>query len=181
MSIDIAPGYYDAKPTCCGLTTSKNGFDQFAIEVAIEVDDSEVEGGKRTVHMTKFGGLDNDESLGYTARDAETCGCDTTIDPREWTVDPTRVVRVHVVQNGEYTDLKSIFPRDGGGGVLVKKQAMADDRKAVVAESVASRLAALRAKAGKEPAAPRPAMGKPAAPPKQQQKPPFEPDDDIPF
>jgi hypothetical protein len=111
MSIDIAEGYYDRQAHLLGLTSSKNGHDQFAIEVAIEVPDTSAEDGKRVVHMTKFGGLENDESLGYTARDAETCGCDVTKDIREWTVDTGRAVRVHVVDNGEYgMKLKSIFP-----------------------------------------------------------------------
>jgi hypothetical protein len=174
MSIDIAEGYYTAKPTCSGLTSSKNGHDQFAIEVAIEVPDTSAEDGKRVVHMTKFGGLENDESLGYTARDAETCGCDVTKDIREWTVDTGRAVRVHVVDNGEYgMKLKSIFPADPPGGVLVKKQAMADDRKAVVAQSVNERLAALRAKSGKSGPAPTPAR----KPPPQV----IGNEDDIPF
>lgn len=149
MNQDIPEGYYAAKPTECGMTRSKNGHEQFAIECAFEVPDDTAPEGKRTVHLTKFGGLDG-EGLEYTVRDAETVGCDTSLDIREWRVDPTRVVRVKVVIDGEWgAKLKSIFPADGaGGGALIRKQAMDEAQKASVAERVNARIAALKARGG---------------------------------
>jgi hypothetical protein len=173
-NIEINEGYYTAKPTACGMTVSKNGHDQFAIECAIEVAE---EGGTRTVHMTKFGGLEG-EGLEYTMRDAETCGCDVSQDIREWQVDPTKTIRVRVIIDGQYgAKLKSIFPLDGGGGVLIQKQAMAEDRKAAVASAVNQRLAALRAKAGQAsgPKAKNGAAPKPAPQPQASE------DDGLPF
>lgn len=139
MKTEIDEGTYAAKPTCCGLTVSKNGYDQFAIEVAIDLVNSQTK-ETRTVHMTKFGGLD-DGGLEYTVRDAETCGCDTTQDIRRWAIDPTREIRGKIVVDEYGPKLKSIFPADG---VLIKKQAMDDARKASVAKSTNARIAALR-------------------------------------
>lgn len=146
--MELKADYYTAKPTCCGLITTKNGFDQFAFEVAIKLTD-EATGETETKYMTKFSGLDG-QGLEYVMQDAETCGCNTSQDIREWMVDPKRSIRVKLEVDGEYgLKLKSIFPMDGGGGAIIKKQAMGEARKAAVAESVNARIAALRAKAGK--------------------------------
>jgi hypothetical protein len=150
---EIPDGFYNARPTCCGLTVSKNGYDQFAIEVAIEIDpDSE------SVTLTRFGGLDTNTDvhggcpLEYTMRDAEACGCDTSRDIREWDVDTTRTIRVKVT-NDEHGPKFKIYSGNGG---LIRKQAMDDSRAAAVATKLNGHIAALRAKNGLPPVSPRP-------------------------
>jgi hypothetical protein len=177
MNIDaknIQDGFYSAKPTCCGLILSKNGHEQFAIEVAIEI-----EGQDESVLMTTFGGLDSKPiqrqdgstttSLEITMDQAEACGVDTSLDIRKWNIDSTREVRVKIAgeeYNGTWTPkLRGIYPPGGGGG-LIRKQAMDDTRAAAVASRLNSHIAALRAKRGTPAAAPAP---KPTSKPAQRQ------------
>jgi hypothetical protein len=185
--IEIQDGYYDARPTFCGLTVSKNGHDQFAIECAIEVPLQD--GTTRTVHLTKFNGLSTEplpaggSQLEFTMGDADRCGCNVDGDIREWMVDQNRKVRVKIVNDEYGPKLKSIFDESSSGG-LIRKQAMDDGRKAVVAESLNARIKAMRAKQaaqGNTKSAPRPASKPAANGPPNDWNTPSPASDDIPF
>jgi hypothetical protein len=208
MNIDntnIANGFYNAKPTCAGLTKSTNGHDQFAIEVAIEIEDQ-----AEPVVMTLFSGLDTSKvitrrdgstttQLEITMEQAERCGIDTSLDIRQWagSLDTERPIRVKVEADDYGPKLKGIYEPGGAGG-LIKKQAMDDASAAAVASKLNAQIKALRAKRGAQvggakPSAPtpqrsppRPANGARPAPQRQmadEHGDPIggDPDDSIPF
>jgi len=175
MSDEINEGYYYGNPTVMGLITTRNGFAQLAIEVAIEVPAGKNADGTdkfNIVKMTKFGGL-KDQGLTYTMQDAENCGADVTnVDIRTWVTNPTRRVRVHVVME-EYEGkvrpkLKSIFDPNSQqeSGFLIQKQAMPTDMAASVAADARGRIQAILAQRG-NPAQPSSAPS-PAALPKKK-------------
>jgi hypothetical protein len=156
---NIANGFYNAKPTCAGLTKSKNGHDQFAIEFAIEIEDQ-----AEPVVMTTFCGLDGTKqiqrkdgstttSLEITMDQAELCGVDTSLDLRQWgeSIDTNAQVRVKVEweeYNGESNPrIRGVYPPGGSGG-LIKKNAMDDSSAAAVATKLNAQIKALRAKRG---------------------------------
>lgn len=143
MSIEIAEGYYEGTPVCGGFIRTKNGHDQFAIAVLVHREDGS------TFEMTKFSGFDG-EMLEWLVRDLRTCGW-AGDDINEVELDTTIRVRVRIVIDGEYgPKLKSIFPLDGAGsGALIKKQAMPEDRKKIIAAKLNQQIKALAA-AGKD-------------------------------
>jgi hypothetical protein len=197
-SKNIPDGFYSAKPTFCGLTSSaKAGVRQFSIEVAIAI-----EGQDTPVTMTMAGGLDAQNTitrkdgstttqLEITMDQAETCGVDTSLDIRQWDVDKTREVRVKIAgeeYQGEWSPkLKGIYPPGGG---LIKRNAMDESTAAAVASQLKSQIAAIRAKRASQgggasaakPAASRPANGaKSAARGGESFRGEQAGDDDIPF
>ncbi len=151
---EIEPGYYQAKPTCCGLVKTTNGHRQFAIECAIEVP---VDGAApRTVVMTKFQNL-AEQGLEYAMQDVENCGGDVSKGIEEWNIDATRSVRVHVTKDEFGTKLKSIFSNDRQGGFLIKKMALDEGEKAEAVIGYNERIAALRALRAQNSGQPTPA------------------------
>ena len=188
----VPNGYYNAKPTFCGLTKSKNGFDQFAIEFNIEVPESE------PVTLTNFCGLSTDPlqngscSLEITMEQAEACGVDTSKSIAEWMIDPERVVRVKIENDDYGSKIRGVY-KPGGNGALIRQQAMDDAQKKSVASALDQHIKALRMKQAAN-GGPRP-MPKPAAKPKPATRPangapgndfgdvggPAPADDDIPF
>lgn len=155
MGIDLQPGKYTGKPTCWGFTTTKNGYEQFAIEFAIEVHDAD--GVVSVVHATKFGGMEG-EGFEYTVQNLRTCGW-TGTDFNDVQLDTTKAVRLIVEDKGTGygAEIKSVYPLDSGGGVLIKKQAMAEDKKRELAARLNARLAQLPATPGA--ATPKPNAG----------------------
>ena len=145
-SMDIAEGKYQAKPTVSGIVRTPNGHLQYAIECAIEVP---VENAPpRIVLLTKFQNL-ADQGMEYAEQDARNCGCDTSKEIQDWTVDTTKTVTV-VVDKSEYngkiqTRLKSIYSNDREGGFLIKKLAINVDESANEVLGLNERMAALRA------------------------------------
>lgn len=157
---NLPDGYYEAKPTCGGMTrkepregSEEPGKVNYTIELQLLVPQSDP---PRFVTRTKFGTIDDrdtDDSVGYTARDAETCGCDINKNPAEWVVDTNRTVNVKLVtsaaaSNNDKTyqnmQIYPLRPYEQKPGLLVNKYKVEGAEAVSLGANTAKRLQKIR-------------------------------------
>lgn len=132
---DLQDGYYDARPTCWGLTETKNGVPQYAIEFEVTV---QTEAGPEAVSVLHKQGFGNDKGFEILVEQLRVCGWQGS-DFNTVELDATKSVRINIGRDDYGVKVKGVY----GQRSAVERYALKDDKKQAAVAELNQRLRAM--------------------------------------
>lgn len=132
---DLSDGYYDARPTCWGLTETKNGVPQYAIEFEVMV---QTEAGPEAVSVLHKQGFGNDKGFEILVEQLRVCGWQGS-DFNTVELDATKSVRINIGRDDYGVKVKGVY----GQRSVVERFALKDDKKQAAVAELNQRLRAM--------------------------------------